>query len=184
MDWPHSLIASVHSAFPSTPRPPDEAVTFTKYWNGVQYVPIPYPDAEPFEVARFLSNKPWQALATDLKSWRDRCVCLSCLTAEGLAYYLPAYLIFVLRETQDPYWGDVLETTLFRVSPVAIIQTPNEPAQVFQSRMAKFNAFVHLLSNDQKRVIRDFLNYIRERYVDIYVFDDDIAAHIKYWEGL
>ena len=159
-------------------------MTFPKYWNGVQYVPIPYPDAEPFEVARFLSNKPWQALATDLKSWRDRCVCLSCLTAEGLAYYLPAYLIFVLRETQDPYWGDVLETTLFRVSPVAIIQTPNEPAQVFQSRMAKFNAFVHLLSNDQKRVIRDFLNYIRERYVDIYVFDDDIAAHIKYWEGL
>lgn len=184
MDRTDYLIAAVNSAFPSIPSPPDDALVFTQYWDGNQWVPIPYPNAEPYEVGQFLRNRPWQDLATDLKSWRNRSVCLSCLTAEGLAYYLPAYLVFVLRETQDPYWGDILETTLFNLTPIEPSRAPTGQLQIFQLRSATFNKFVRLLSNDQRLVIRDFLNYASERYTDIYVFEDDLRALAEYWENL
>lgn len=146
------IISSINSIFGTGHKPVESSVVFSNYWNGQQWAQNPYKDAETNIVGHFLSNKTWQELTHLLGQWYEGRSCLSFLTAEGMAYYLPAYMLFILKETKHELWADFLQTTLFHLTPPKLdpeqykkygVSLPADA--VIEHQLSEYDKFISLL---------------------------------------
>jgi hypothetical protein len=85
-------------------------------------------------------------------------------TPEGFRFYLPAYLLAALED------GDVLEYTLFSLLPL------DKPDSV-----ARWREKVQGLSAEQRHIVREFLDYIKEERPAHFLPDYPNSKLTLYW---
>jgi len=125
------------------------------------------------EVKQLLKGKSWRDLPRNLKLlWRLRWSLCS-LTPAGHHYFLPGLMLGLFNFYDQT---DTLEQSLI------YNLTPPDPSLPLDSHNW-FDEFVRMFTDEQKRVIREFLELLRDEFHG----DDEISARdpeealAKYW---
>jgi hypothetical protein len=159
-----SVTQRIQNAFQSLPYPGDDNIV--------------YPDTfrfnydEGLRAFKSFKGKPWQEITLEaLIANRDH---LSFLTADAYRYYLPAYMIAVLRHFHKV---DVLaNNTYYSLTP-----PPKDDfwEEMFLSRAKGFN-------RSQQTAIREFLSLYAQLSPDSITDDPNHNLHraIDFWESL
>jgi hypothetical protein len=111
--------------------------------------------AETDHMERELGMKMWTELAAD-ELMRHRAA-LPMLAGAAFRYYLPAYLLASLDETQPSFRQDLREATLLALSPYRCERGPNQiDESLFQERTSALDQL-------QRGVIRRYIRFVRQR---------------------
>ncbi len=151
-----ALIEDIHLNFQDTPYPGEKNIV-------PKFISI-FDDYYDTYLA-FKDIKHWQDIDVDfVLSNKDT---LHFLTAEAFHFYLPAFMIAIIR---DPIKVDVaVDSTFFLLNP-------NEcKKSLFKERIKYFN-------NDQAKTVKHFMQFFRDVHAGIEPIIDDINKTINsYW---
>ena len=134
MDDTTALACSlIESAFAETQYPGDDNLGYSaQNWDGIA-------------VTRWLKGKKWQEL--DVSTYQTTHAEIPYLTVEAHRYYLPAFMIAVLKGTS----GNISADILMGLSP-----------KYYVGR--SFRAFAEGCTEEQKRAIQRFLQVLADEY--------------------
>lgn len=154
------LIKAIKDSFPVEPLP-----RRIGQGDGDSYV-----EDECYLVNTYFKDKAWpeitcQGLRDDYPGPGD--ACLSFMTAEGAAYYLPAYLLIYLNDNKE---ADVIaDTPIYFLCPNDIPNTDEWQLE----RHALFN-------KKQRETIKGFLNYVSRHDAEYYGLQQ-LSEASEYW---
>lgn len=123
---------------------------------------------ECIQVAKFFAGKEWtQVTWAVLKTYEgDPSACLNFMTAAGFKYFLPCYMLLGIDNDLD---SDVTVDTAWK----SLVPST---ASYWCQRVAG-------LSDKQKKVVLNFLNYIQETRADDCYPSSDLSNAIKFWQN-
>jgi hypothetical protein len=124
------------------------------------------------QVREFFQGKRWQDITLDalLAGYNgDASACLNFMTPEAFRYYLPAYLFIAIDRFKE---SDVIP-----YSVVWKLTAPEHPGP----DMDWFLSRVEGLSLEQRRVIIEFLQFMRTAHAEHFFSDDPGTALKRYW---
>jgi hypothetical protein len=146
------LTAEIRAAFPTTPVP-----------NSIVSDELLY-DPERKEVVDCFSGRIWADLSVDELRYHD--IAMSCFTPAAFAYYLPAYLLAILRDFVE---ADILvHGTFHYLRPISgFIDMRNERRAALSPR--------------QRKAVVLFAEYMRTAYGAMFNHDEpwDVAEFFR-----
>lgn len=185
------VVAEITGAFENEPYPGE--------WN-IVYDNSDY-DIEVKRIRETFKVHTWQTLPDELM--QDEQYCFSFLEKKGLKYYLPAFMVFAVRDYTGSYSipdniifqltlpaemdvvVSALNTRLYRLDTDRPISYWNE---YYQSRLLGVNGEAHdfidrsaQFSPAQGRAILHFLEYMRDEYGEDFLRDQPNIAIERYW---
>ncbi|MCF2145864.1 hypothetical protein IQ276_005190 [Desmonostoc muscorum LEGE 12446] len=137
------LILDIEKAFSNVEYPGDDEIVY----DNTGY------HLECNEIKEVLKGKDWRSLSLDMLRYHAEG--LFFLTPEGYRFYLPAYLLASIRSYRE---ADMIPTT--------IVHSLNAP-QEQDSEMAPFSSRISNFNQDQKTVIKRFLEFLRTKYTGV-----------------
>ena len=152
------LIADIERAFDDTEPPPSFRV--------VDEVPG---DLEREEIADAFRERHWKTLDTETLRYHAEAVFF--FTPEAFRYYLPSYLLAVLKAYEET---DVLPDLL-----IAALTPPPED----DKRLASFLARVEPLTIPQKRALAAFLEFMQQEHGEDFLREEPRRAIEDYWKS-
>lgn len=102
------------------------------------------------KIRNVFSGRRWWELDADILVANDDAIPF--LEPEGLRYYLPAYLIAILNVDRGLFFSEMVIYNLY----LPLDRPEGDPVRT------KFEQFLGLLSTEEKRVIKKFLEYLVE----------------------
>ena len=132
------------------------------------------PDERTPQLIIDFANKEWWTINNGIIDEHYAKLCL--LTAEAYHYFFPAYLLFALNDFSK--YNDVLQFVLYEVTPLDINSKTIRDSKLlewFEERKSYF-------SNEEKKVVYDFLNLILMDN-EMKIFHKDAKGGLKFWEA-
>lgn len=187
-DTAEALVRAVEGAFPPSTPAKSTALVRSGRWFDENGKAHEYDDPESARIEAFLAGRPWNVLSADeLLGWRHAEPCLHRLSPDGLAIYLPAFLVAFARAEVDPGRFAVLETLVAVLTPSPATPAPGgtrPPAQLSaleRSRAQFFADFVALLDAPQRRTIASFLTALLPAFEEEGLLNPVRVALDGYW---
>ena len=178
-----AALQAVLAAFPARPFPKGLQVSAGGRWFDEQGALHAYDDPESAAVARFFGGKAWADVrGDDLLAWGRAAVSYLFLTAEALAYYLPAYLKAFVTVPLHPLAFTAVEAGVRALVPPDAVEAP-QPQQPPDARSGKqrqamaldrqawFDRFHRSLTAPQAKAVAQVLEAL------VPVFDDPHAEN-------
>ena len=118
--------------------------------------------SEGLDVEQYFAGRSWQdinlnSLITERVG--DSTAYLSFMTREGFAYFLPGYMIMVLRD--DPKeMGNFIDSLMWHLShPDSLLKKGEEKTWMYDYGLKEITELTSLLTPPQKRVVAEFLRH-------------------------
>lgn len=140
----------IREAFAEVPYPGDSSIAYDP------------DDWEGRDINLDFSGYHWRELPHAIVSYHDSA--LSFLSAAGMQFYLPAYLLAALESD-----GDVLDSVLYALRP-----SEDQRKDYFESPEASFTTL-------QRRAVRAFLEWVRDEVAESDGGDAARQALDAYW---
>ncbi|MBJ7535556.1 hypothetical protein JDN40_15725, partial [Rhodomicrobium vannielii ATCC 17100] len=180
------LCTDIENAFGSVPYPGDDDIVDGCDWERV-------------ETREILKGKHWRDVSfEDLDKLR---AIIPLLSPEGLHFYLPAFMTISLVDYDR---ADIIPDSIIAVLTLDILSdydkrqgefadkyfTPEEWRQINEpmrdmcrtgNAQRWFDARVSRFTQEQAKVIRRFIEYLRDTYADDYTDDAPQKALDRYW---